>query len=83
MPTLTVPLTVAPDSGDEKPALSGPGPLFWTVTWMLPAPVLLLASRTDTVSVVGPFGVDVVIQGMLIGPFDVSLVVATTWPPAV
>src|SRR5207247_9865302 len=32
---------------------------------------------------VGPFGVDVVIQGMLIGPFDVSLVVATTWPPAV
>ena len=32
MPTLMVPLTVAPDAGDEKPALSGPGPLFWTLT---------------------------------------------------
>src|SRR5919201_6664109 len=83
MPTLTVPLTVAPDAGDEKSALSGPGPLFWTFTWMLPAPMLLLASRTETVSVVGPFAVDVVIHGMLIGPLDVSLVVATVWPPAV
>src|SRR5207247_1751862 len=76
MPTLTVPLTVAPDAGDEKPALSGPGPLFWTVTWMVPAPVLLLASRTDAVGVVGPFGVGVVVGGMLIGPSEVWLGVA-------
>src|SRR5947209_2106400 len=86
MPTLIVPLTSAPSAGVVNEALGGVGPPFCTVTVRVAvavAPVLLLASRTDTVSVVGPFGVDVVIQGMLIGPFDVSLVVATTWPPAV
>src|SRR6266850_4812906 len=82
MPTVTLPLTVAPCAGVEKPEVSCEEP-FWTVTGMLLAPVLLLASRTDAVSVVGPSGVPVVIHGMLIGPFEVSLVVATVWPPAV
>src|SRR5258705_5272463 len=81
MPTVTLPLTVAPCAGVEKPAVSCEEP-FWTVTGTLPVPVLLLASRTDAVSVVGPSGVPVVIHGMLIGPLEVSLVVATVWPAA-
>src|SRR5438309_12049492 len=82
MPTGTLPLTVAPCAGVEKPAVSCEEP-FWTVTGMLPVPVLLLASRTDAVSVVGPSGVPVVIRGMLMGPVEVSVVVATGWPAAV
>src|SRR5256885_1511129 len=81
MPTVTLPLTVAPCAGVEKPAVSCEEP-FWTVTGMLPVPVLLLGSRTDAVSVVGPSGVPVVIHGMLIGPLEVSFVVATVWPAA-
>ena len=81
MPTVTLPLTVAPCAGVEKPAVSCEEP-FWTVTGMLPVPVLLLASRTDAVSVVGPSGVPVVIHGMLMGPLEVSFVVATVWPAA-
>src|SRR6267378_2412833 len=81
MPTVTVPLTVAPGAGVEKPAVSCEAP-FWTVTGMLPVPVWLLASRTDAVSAVGPSGVPVVIQGMPIGPLEVSFVVATVWPAA-
>src|SRR5258708_3232470 len=81
MPTVTLPLTVAPCAGVEKPAVNCEEP-FWTVTGMLPVPVLLLASRTDAVSVVGPSGVPVVIHGMLIGPLEVSFVVATVWPAA-
>src|SRR2546421_190248 len=45
MPTVTLPLTVAPCAGVEKPAVSCEEP-FWTVTGMLPVPVLLLGSRT-------------------------------------
>src|SRR5882762_3126637 len=80
MPTVTLPLT-APCAGVEKPAVNCEEP-FWTVTGMPPVPVLLLASRTDAVSVVGPSGVPVVIHGMLIGPLEVSFVVATVWPAA-
>src|SRR5207253_1328843 len=82
MPTVTLPLTVAPCAGVEKPAVSCEEP-FCTVTGMLPVPVLLLGSRTDAVSVVGPSGVPVVIHGMLMGPLDVSFVVATVWPAAI
>src|SRR5947208_14508269 len=82
MPPVTRPLTVAPCAGVEKPAVSCVAP-FWTVTAMLPVPVLLLGSRTDAVSVVGPSGVPVVIHGMLMGPLDVSFVVATVWPAAI
>src|SRR5260370_14663214 len=81
MPPVTVPRTVAPCGGVEKPAMSWEEP-FWTVTGMLPVPVLLLASRADAVSVIGPSGVPVVIHGMLIGPLEVSFVVATVWPAA-
>src|SRR5205823_4997502 len=81
MLTVTLPLTVAPCAGVEKPAVSCEEP-FCTVTGMLPVPVLLLGSRTDAVSVVGPSGVPVVIHGMLIGPLEVSFVVATVWPAA-
>src|SRR2546430_4810376 len=81
MPTVTLPLTVAPCAGVEKPAVRCEVP-FWTVTGVLPEPVLLLGPRTDAVSVVGPSGVPVVIHGMLIGPFEVSFVVATVWPAA-
>src|SRR5436189_6487234 len=72
---------VAPAAGAVKLAESGDDP-FWTVTGTLLAPVLLLASRTDAVSVVGPSGVPVVIHGMLMGPLEVSFVVATVWPAA-
>src|SRR2546428_7640563 len=83
MVTVTLlPLTVAPEAGVLNEALSADGP-FWTVTGMLLAPVLLVVSRTDAVRVVGPSGVPPVSHGKLIGPFDVSLVVATVWPPAV
>src|SRR6266550_7902538 len=83
MPTLTLPLTVAPAAGDEKPAVNGPGPLFCTVTGILREPVLLEGSRTVAVSVVAPLGVPLLIHGRVTGPLDVSLPVATVWPPAV
>src|SRR5438309_1553584 len=83
MPTLTVPFTVAPAPGDEKPAVSGPGPLFCTVTGMLREPVLLAGSRTVAVSVVAPLGEPVLIHGSVTGPLEVSLPLATVWPPAV
>jgi hypothetical protein len=78
---VTVPLTVAPAAGALKPAASPAAP-FCTVTGMLREPVLPAGSRTKTVSVVGPSGVPVVSHGMLTGPFEVLLLLATGWPPA-
>ena len=70
MPTVVVPLTVAPLAGLVNAAVSGGGPPFCTVTATLLEPVLLAASRTPTVKVWGPLGVRNVSQGSVTCVFD-------------
>ena len=81
MPTLTlVPLTVAPAAGLVNEAVSGCGP-FCTVTVLLVAPVLPVASRALAVSTVLPFDTDAVSHGIDTGPVLLVVWVPTTWAP--
>src|SRR5438132_12256783 len=66
IPTLTVPLTVAPSAGlvNEAPRGGGvPPPAFWTLNVRVAVPLLALASRTAAVSVCGPLATRVESQG--------------------
>src|ERR1700741_2665978 len=62
MPTLTLPLTVAPAAGLVNAAAGG-FTAFCTVTDRVNCPPLLVASRTWATSVRGPFGVRLVSHG--------------------
>src|SRR5262249_42903449 len=85
MPTVTVPLTVAPLAGLVKLRRTGAGggggaPLLATVTLIEAEPVLPLASRAATVSVCGPFGVCRESQSSVIGML-LDVCVFTAVPP--
>src|SRR5438552_18567293 len=72
MPTVTVPLTVAPLAGLVKLTVSwagggGGAPLLATVTLIDAEPVLPVASRAPAVSVCAPLGVSRESQSSVIG----------------
>src|SRR2546429_32965 len=77
MPTVTVPVTVAPSAGLVNEAVYG----FDTLTTRDALPVAPEASRTLAVTVVEPLLTFVVSHGIEIGPEDVSVVLATCVPP--
>src|SRR5581483_10111291 len=86
MPTLTVPLTVAPAAGvvNEAASVEPPPPVpFWTVMGTLNEPVAPAESRTVSVSVCAPFGTLMLFQAAVTGPLDVLLVVDTVCPAMV
>ena len=78
IPTVTMPLTVAPSAGLVNEAVSVAGPCVTTVRFALP--VLFTASRTLTVAVCVPPEAPAVFHGIEIGPFDVVFVVTTAAP---
>ena len=89
MPTVTVPLTVAPGAGLVNDALSAPA--FCTLTEMVVLPVAPFGS-TDVIqvrsvkgtvafNVWGPFDTFVLSHGSVTGPLDVSVPVARICPP--
>jgi hypothetical protein len=83
IPTVTVPLTVAPSAGLVNDAArgggGGGGPLA-IVIGIEVAPVLPVASRALAVSVCGPSGALAVLHGMETGPVEAVVWVATVWP---
>src|SRR2546425_1065617 len=86
MPTVTVPLTVAPLAGLVKLTVSGAGggggvPLLATVTLIDAEPVLPVASRALAVSVCAPLGVSRESQSSVTGML-LDVCVLTTLPPA-
>src|SRR2546428_10210355 len=86
MPTVTVPLTVAPVAGLVKLTVSGAGggggvPLLATVTLIDAEPVLPVASRALAVSVCAPLGVSRESQSSVTGML-LDVCVFTTVPPA-
>src|SRR5437870_12184750 len=86
MPTVTVPLTVAPLAGLVKLTLSGAGggggaPLLATVTLIDAEPVFPVASRAPAVSVCAPLGVRRESQSSVIGML-LDVCVVTTVRPA-
>src|SRR5712664_3139346 len=80
MPTVIVPLTVAPAAGLVIEADSGVGPFCTTIAALL-LPVLPVASRALTVSVCDPLATCVVSHGIEIGPVLLVVVDATFWAP--
>src|SRR2546426_6047043 len=86
MPTVTVPLTVAPLAGLVKLTVSGAGggggaPLLATVTLIDAEPVLPVASRALSVSVCAPLGVSRESQSSVTGML-LDVCVFTTVPPS-
>src|SRR5881398_2221110 len=67
IPTVTMPLTVAPSAGLVNEACNCPGPP-WVTTVRLALPVLLIESRTLTVAVCVPPVAPVLFHGIEIGP---------------
>src|SRR5438552_15208334 len=78
MPTVTMPLTVAPSTGVLIDAVNFAGP--GTTIVRLALPVLFPESRTLTVAVCGPPDAPLLLQGIDIGPLDVLVVFPTATP---
>src|SRR2546421_6264083 len=78
MPTVTMPLTVAPSTGVVIDAVSFAGP--GTTSVRLALPVLFTESRTLTVAVCVPPDAPLLLQGIEIGPLDVVVVFPTGTP---
>ena len=79
MPTLTVPLTVAPWAGAVNDALSPPA--FCTLTETVVLPVAPFGSRTVAFNVWGPVDTFVLSHASVTGPLDVSVPVVSVCPP--
>jgi len=84
MPTVTMPLTIAPAGGFVKDAvMDGGAPALFTFTVIVALPVLPVASRTVAVSGWLPLATVRVSYGIEMGPRLAVVVVPIVWPASV